>query len=412
MTTAEVRTPAATWRTPLVVILCGCAIAMVAFGPRSALGQFLTPLSQSHGWGRDVFSLAIAVQNLLWGAGQPIAGAIADKYGAPWVLSAGAVMYAAGLILTAYADTAVELHISAGLLIGFALSCSSFSLVIGALGKLVPPQWRMLAFGAGTAAGSFGQFLFSPLARVLIDQVGWQQALVTFGFVVLLILPLSLAMATPRADDPVAGAPAHQTAKQALMEALGHRSYNLLVLGFFTCGFQLAFVTVHLPSYLLDRGLSADVGAITIGVIGLFNIAGSLGAGWLSGIVPKRFVLSGIYATRGAAIVAFILLPATPASAIVFGAVTGLVWLATVPPTNGLVALMFGTRWLSMLAGFAFLSHQIGGFLGVWLGGFVFERTGSYDLVWWLSIGFCIMSALVNLPIVEKPVVRTAMAPA
>jgi MFS family permease len=316
-------------------------------------------------------------------------------------------------MMTAYADTPAGLNFSAGVLIGFALSCSSFSLVIGALGKLVPAEWRMLAFGAGTAAGSFGQFLFSPLARVLIDQVGWQQALVTFGFLVLLILPFSLAMATPRADAPSpGGAPANQTAKQALMEALGHRSYNLLVLGFFTCGFQLAFVTVHLPSYLLDRGLSADVGAITIGVIGLFNIAGSLGAGWLSGRVPKRFVLSAIYFTRGVAILAFILLPATPASAIVFGAVTGLVWLATVPPTNGLVAVMFGTRWLSMLSGFAFLSHQIGGFLGVWLGGFVFERTGSYDLVWWLSIGFCVMSALVNLPIVEKPVMRAVPATA
>jgi MFS family permease len=411
--TVAVPARGATWRTPFVVILCGCTIAMIAFGPRSALGQFLTPLSVSHGWGRDVFSLAIAFQNLLWGAGQPIAGMIADKYGAPWVLGTGALLYAAGLVMMAHADTAVELNISAGLLIGFALSCSSFSLVIGALGKLVPPQHRMLAFGAGTAAGSFGQFLFSPLARVLIDQVGWQNALITFGFVVLLILPLSLAMATPRADEATGeGAPPTQTAKQALMEALGHRSYNLLVLGFFTCGFQLAFVTVHLPSYLLDRGLSADIGAIAIGAIGLFNIFGSLAAGWLSGRMPKRYVLSGIYFTRGMAILAFILLPATPASAITFAAVTGLVWLATVPPTNGLVALMFGTRWLSMLSGFAFLSHQIGGFLGVWLGGFVFERTGSYDLVWWLSIGFCMMSALVNLPIVEKPVARMVPAPA
>ncbi len=414
--TVAVQPPArgATWRTPFVVILCGCAIAMVAFGPRSALGQFLTPLSMTHGWGRDVFSLALAIQNLLWGAGQPVAGMIADKYGAPWVLGAGALLYAAGLVMMAHADTATELNISAGLLIGFALSCSSFSLVIGALGKLVAPQHRMLAFGAGTAAGSFGQFLFSPLARVLIDQVGWQNALVTFGFVVLLILPLSLAMATPRADDASVseGAPATQTARQALMEALGHRSYNLLVLGFFTCGFQLAFVTVHLPAYLLDRGLSADIGAITIAAIGAFNIFGSLGAGWLSGRVPKRYVLSGIYFIRGVAILAFILLPASPASAITFGAVTGLVWLATVPPTNGLVALMFGTRWLSMLAGFAFLRHQIGGFLGVWLGGFVFERTGSYDLVWWLSVCFCMASALVNLPIVEKPVVRMVPQPA
>jgi len=397
----------ASWRTPAVVIGCGCLIAMLSFGPRSSLGQFLSPLSFTHGWGRDIFSLAIAIQNLLWGVGQPLAGGVADRFGTVRVLWAGAVVYALGLALMAYAATPGMLHLSAGVLIGFGLSGCSFNLVIGALGKLVPESWRSLAFGAGTAAGSFGQFLFSPLARGLIDGFGWQAALVTFAAMLLLILPLALVLATPQATAAQAGAPRQQQSfRQALSEAFGHRSYVLLVLGFFTCGFQLAFVTVHLPSYLLDRGLSAEIGAWTVAVIGLFNIVGSLLAGWLGNLMPKRFILSVIYFGRALAVIAFITLPASPAAAMVFGAVTGLLWLSTVPPTSGLVALMFGTRWLAMLFGFAFFSHQVGGFLGVWLGGFAFERTGSYDVVWWLSVIFGVASALINLPIVEKPVAR------
>ena len=412
MTTSE---PALrlTWRTPAVVVGCGCLIAMLSFGPRSAVGQFLTPMSLDFGWGRDVFSFALAIQNLLWGAFQPFAGGVADRYGAVRVLWAGAIAYAAGLALMSQATTPGLLDLSAGVLIGFALSSCSFNLVIGALGKLVPESWRSLAFGAGTAAGSFGQFLFSPLARMLIDWTGWQNTLVIFGGIMLLILPLSLALATPRGGAAAPGVPrAQQSAWQALLEAFGHRSYVLLVIGFFTCGFQLAFVTVHLPAYLLDRGLSADVGAWTIGFIGLFNIFGSILAGWLGNRMPKRFILSAIYFGRALAVVAFITLPASPAAAIVFGAVTGFLWLSTVPPTSSLVALMFGTRWLSMLFGFAFFSHQVGGFLGVLLGGFAYERTGSYDAVWWLSVLFGVLSALINLPIVEKPVVRAAAAPA
>jgi MFS family permease len=400
------------WRTPAIVVGCGCLIALLSFGPRSAIGQFLTPLSLAGNWGRDVFSLAIAIQNLLWGAGQPFAGAIADRYGAPRVLSAGAVIYAIGLVLMAYSTTPAMLHLSAGVLIGFGLSGCSFGLVIGALGKLVPEEWRTFAFGAGTAAGSFGQFLFSPLARALIDTFDWQAALVWFAALTLLILPLSLALATPPAESAATQNVPRQSLQHALFEAFGHRSYVLLVLGFFTCGFQLAFVTTHLPAYLLDRGLSADVGAWTIGVIGLFNIIGSVASGWLGDRMPKRYLLSIIYFARALAVVAFILLPPSPTSAIVFGAVTGLLWLSTVPPTSGLVALMFGTRWLATLFGFAFFSHQVGGFLGVWLGGMLFERVGSYDVVWWLSVFFGVASALINLPIVEKPVERPVPAPA
>ena len=400
-----------TWRTPTVIMFAGCLMAVLSFGPRSALGLFLTPMSQEHGWGRDVFSLAIALQNLLWGIGQPFAGAIADRYGSLRVLSGGALLYVLGLMLMAHAQTPATLQLSAGALLGFGLAGCSFNVVLGAFGKLLPERWRSLAFGAGTAAGSFGQFLFSPLAVVLKDAYGWQTALVMFGGLCLVMLPLSLALATAP-NEPRPGAPVPQPLKHALSEALGHRSYILVVLGFFTCGFQLAFITVHLPAYLVDKGLSAAVGGWTIAVIGLFNIVGSLSSGWLAGRMPKRYILSAIYTVRALAVLAFIAFPITPASAIAFGAVMGLMWLSTVPPTNALIALMFGTRWLTMLAGFAFFSHQVGGFLGVWLGGLAFERTGSYDTVWWLAILFGVLSAVINLPVVEKPVVRMAQAPA
>jgi MFS family permease len=403
-----------TWRTPAVIALCGCLIGMMTFGPRSTLGFFLTPLSQANGWGRDVFALALAVQNLLWGLGQPLAGAIADRYGATRVLSVGALLYAAGLVMMAYATNAALLELSAGLLIGFGLSGCAFTVVLGAFGKLLPEHWRSLAFGAGTAAGSFGQFLYSPVAVMLMGVVGWQETLVIFGLSLLIVLPLSLALATGRSAVPTVPAAARpaQSLRQALAEAFGHRSYVLLVLGFFTCGFQLAFVTVHLPSYLIDRGLSNQVGGWTLAIIGIFNIIGSLSAGWLGDRMPKRYILSAIYFGRALAIIAFISLPASPLATYAFGAVTGLLWLSTVPPTSALVALMFGTRWLTMLFGFAFFSHQVGGFLGVWLGGLAFENTGSYNSVWWLSVLFGLLSAVINLPIVEKPVVRPAAAAA
>ncbi|MEA2906555.1 MAG: hypothetical protein QOI12_3942 [Alphaproteobacteria bacterium] len=412
MTSTDSSARSYTWRTPVVMVLCGCCIAMLSFGPRSSLGFFLTPLSSANGWGRDVFALALAIQNLLWGIGQPFAGAIADKYGAPRVLSGGVLLYALGLYLTAYATTPGLLYISAGVLIGFGLSGCAVPMVIGALGKLLPESWRTLAFGAATAAGSFGQFLFSPLAVSLMGEYGWQATLVVFSSVMLLVVPLSLILMAPKRPSgaPAAAAPA-QSVRQALVEAFGHRSYVLLVLGFFTCGFQLAFVTVHLPSYLIDRGLSVAVGGWTLAVIGLFNIVGSLGSGYLATFMPKRYILSFIYFARALSVLAFISLPASPAVTLIYGAVTGILWLSTVPPTSGLVAVMFGTRWLTMLFGFAFFSHQVGGFLGVWLGGIAFERTGSYDLIWWLSILFGVLSALINLPIVEKPVQRLAPAP-
>jgi MFS family permease len=410
MTTRNTSPSRKSWRPlPSVIIICGCLVAILSFGPRSALGFFLTPMSQENGWGRDVFSLALAMQNLLWGAAQPFAGAFADRYGALRVISGGGILYGLGLLLMAHSHSPAMLELSAGALIGFGLAGCSFNIVLAAFGKLLPEQWRSLAFGAGTAAGSFGQFLFSPLAVALKDAFGWQGALLTFAVLTMAMLPLSLALATPR-NVATSGAVPSQTLTQALSEALWHRSYLLLVLGFFTCGFQLAFITIHMPAYLLDRGLSSSVGGWTVGVIGLFNIIGSLGSGWLGARLPKRYILSVIYLIRAFAVLAFISFPVTPASAMMFGAVMGLMWLSTVPPTNGLIAMMFGTRWLAMLAGFAFFSHQVGGFLGVLIGGIAYERTGSYDVVWWLSILFGVLSAVVNLPIVEKPVERLAPA--
>ena len=396
------------WRTPALVIGFGSLIALIAFGPRSTLGFFLGPLSNANHWGRDVFAFALALQNLLWGVGQPLGGIIADRFGSVRVLCGGALLYALGLVLMAHATTAPMLDLSAGILIGFGLAGCSFPVVLAALGKIVPLQYRSRAFGFGTAAGSFGQFLYSPVAVALMDTFGWQQTLLIFAVSMLAVLPLSLALATP----PEARHGESQSLRQALGEAFAHRSYVLLVLGFFTCGFQLQFITVHLPSYLVDRGLSAQVGGWTIATIGLFNIVGSVTAGWLGDRLPKRYLLSFIYLFRAAAILAFISFPVTPVTCVVFGGAMGLMWLSTVPPTNGIIAVMFGTRWLATLAGFAFFSHQVGGFLGVWLGGLVFDRTGSYNAVWWLAILFGVLSALINMPIVEKPVARAAAVPA
>ena len=397
---------------PQAVVLAGCAIALISFGPRAAAGLFQVPMTSEYGWGRDVFGLALAIQNLCWGMGQPFAGAIADRFGAVRVFCAGGLLYALGLVLMSYGTTPVLVHLGAGVLVGFGLSGCSGNLVISVFGKLLPESWRPMAFGASTAAGSLGQFLFLPTASVLIDTVGWHQTLVGFAVIVLVILPLSLALATPPAEAKAAAGPA-QSIPQALAEAFRHRSYVLLVLGFFTCGFQLAFITVHLPAYLKDGGLSTAVGGWTLAAIGLCNAVGSLGAGWLTGRMSRRWLLAWIYLGRSLAITVFILLPLTPVTAIGFGAAMGFLWLSTVPPTSALVMLMFGTRYMAMLFGFAFFSHQVGGFLGVYLGGVLYEMNGSYDLVWWLSVALGLASAAINLPIREERVVREpALAPA
>jgi len=410
--TPQSATAPGAWRTPALVIGAGCLVALIAFGPRSTMGFFLTPLSNANHWGRDVFAFALALQNLLWGTAQPFGGMIADRFGTARVVCVGALLYGTGLALMAYSTSAPMLDASAGVFLGFGLAGCSFPVILAAFGKILPKEWRSVAFGFGTAAGSFGQFLYSPIAVALMDRFGWQQTLVIFAATLLTVLPLSLVLATPPGDSTKEAAAPQQSLWQALREAFAHRSYVLLVIGFFTCGFQLAFITVHMPSYLVDRGLSAQVGGWTIATIGLFNIIGSVSAGWLADRMPKRYLLSFIYFGRAAAIFAFILFPVTWVTCLAFGASMGLLWLSTVPPTNGIIMLMFGTRWLATLSGFAFFSHQVGGFLGVWLGGLVFDRTGSYNVVWWLAILFGVLSALINMPIVEKPVPRVAMAAA
>lgn len=397
---------------PEIILVCGCLCAIITFGPRSAVGLFQIPMSQDYGWSREVFSLAIAIQNLLWGVGQPFAGAVADRFGTVRVLMVGTLLYAAGQVVMAYAVTPGVMTLGMGVLVGFGLSGASFNLVLGAFGKLLPQSWRGMALGAGTAAGSLGQFLFPPVGSMLIESFGWQQTALIFSGVLLLVIPLSVTLATRGTRSEPAKAEPAQSIPQALGEAFRHRSYNLLIIGFFTCGFHLAFITTHMPAYLRDLGLPVWVGGWTLAVIGLANAVGSLSSGWLCSRMPKRYILSGIYLGRSIAILIFIMLPPSPANAIGFGAAMGLLWLSTIPPTSSLIAQMFGTRYMSMLYGFAFFSHQVGGFLGVFLGGILYENTGSYMIIWWLSIAFGIISALINLPIRENAVVRMQPATA
>lgn len=396
---------------PALIVICGSLIGLLTFGPRASIGLFQLPMTSEFGWGRDVFSFAIAIQNLLWGIGQPFAGALADRFGTIRMIMLGGLLYAVGLVLMAFGSTQTTITLGAGVMIGLGLSGASFNLILGAFGKLLPEQWRGLAFGAGTAAGSFGQFLFPPIGAALIDTFGWHQTLLVFAFTMLAVLPLSIPLST-RALSKINTSGPTQSIKQALSEAFQHKSYLLLVLGFFTCGFQLAFITAHMPAYLKDIGMPAWVGGWTLAIIGLANAVGSLTAGWLTTRMPKRYILSIIYFGRSLAVIAFIIIPASPTTAMIFGFVMGLLWLSTVPPTSALIALMFGTRYLAMLYGFAFFSHQVGGFLGVWLGGILYESSGSYQIVWWLSVALGVASAAINLPIKEKAVIRTSEQPA
>ena len=389
---------------PEIIILAACAMSMLTFGPRASSGNFQLPILSAYGWGSDTFSFALAIQNLLWGLGQPFAGALADRFGSLRVLSGGAILYAAGCAFMAVADTPTTFTLAAGVMIGFGLSGCAMSLVVGALAKLLPDSKRSMGFGLVTAAGSFGQFLFSPLSGAMIQTVGWQETTIGFGILMLLILPLSMFVASaPIRKDPNVQ---QQSLGEALREAFAHRSYILVVLGFFTCGFQLAFITVHFQKYVVEAGLSPQVGYWAFALVGLFNIMGSLSSGWLANRVPRRYILSAIYFGRSVVTLIFILTPPSAMSAYIFGALSGLLWLSTVPPTSAIIGQMFGTRYFAMLYGFAFFSHQVGGFMGVLLGGVLREQTGSYEIVWFLSIALGVASALINLPVVEKPVVR------
>jgi len=394
-----------TWRTPILIIFAGCLISAIGFGTRAGFGLWLDPMSKSLGWGREVFSLAVAIQVLVWGAAQPFAGLLADKYGNARVLSLGAVLYAVAIYLMANSDTPTMLNLSAGLLLGVGLAGASFSIVLAAFGRLVPEERRSMALGIGTAAGSMGQFLIVPISQSLISSFDWQTALIIMSFFPLIIIPLSTVLAGKVVHT---GTGPDQSIGAAIREASSHSGYILLVLGFFVCGFHVTFIQVHLPPYITDAGLDAGLAAWAIAFIGLFNIAGSLAAGLLGGKYSKKYLLSSLYITRAVAIAIYIMVPLTQTTTLVFAAVMGILWLSTVPLTSGLVAQIFGPRYMGMLFGFVFFSHQVGAFLGVWLGGKLFDSTGSYDVVWWLAVALGIVAALIHFPINEKRVDRLA----
>jgi len=397
---------------PWLIIICGCLIAALTFGPRSAMGFFQLPMLAEKGWDRTTFGLAMALQNLFWGLGLPFFGAIADRYGTWRVLTLGGFIYAAGLYLMATADSPTMLHIGGGVLVGLGVAAGSFSIVLAAFARHTPPEKRSIVFGIGTAAGSAGMFIFAPISQGFIDAYGWSDSLLIMAVMMLAIPVLAAPLRGSSHNASAASQAAQQTVGAALSEAFAHRSYMLLVSGFFVCGFQVAFITAHFPAYIGDLGIDARYAVIALALIGFFNIIGSLGAGVIGQSYSKPKFLAWIYIGRSVAVTAFLLLPQTPASVIVFAIVIGLLWLSTVPPTNGLVAIMFGTRHLGMLGGIVFLSHQIGSFLGVWLGGYLYDQFGSYDPVWWLGVALGIFAAIVHWPIQEKPVERLRLAPA
>jgi predicted MFS family arabinose efflux permease len=396
------------WRRPSIVIASGCAIAIVTFGVRTSFGLFTAPLADLHGWDRETFALAIAVQNLLWGVGQPFAGAIADRYGAGRVLAVGGAVYALGVALMSQATTPAGLVLSGGVLVGLGLSGGSFTIVIAAFARLVREDRRSWAMGLATAAGSMGQFLFAPLGQGFISAYGPATALLALSAFVALVPILAVAL-TGRGEEAQDGEP-ELSSRAALRAAIAHPSYVLLTCGFFVCGFHIAFISTHLPPYLTDLGFSRNLAAWTLALIGLFNVIGAYSAGILGGTYPRRLLLSAIYLGRGVAFTLFVLIPASTATVLLFGAVIGLLWLSTVPLTSGLVALMFGTRHVGMLFGVVFLSHQIGAFIGALLGGAVYDRTGSYDLMWVLCILLSVGAAIVHLPIRERRALQPSVA--
>ncbi len=386
------------------VLLCGALIITVAMGIRHGFGLWLQPVTLERGWTRETFAFALAVQNLAWGLASPLAGAIADRFGALRVLVVCGLLYALGLVGMALASSGLAFNASAGVLIGMAQAGTTYAVIYGVIARQVAPARRSWAMGVVAAAGSFGQFLMVPVEGGLIAWLGWQGALLALACLALAILPLALGLREP--PHPPAPAEAPQGVGAAVREAFGYRSFQLLTAGYFVCGFQVVFIGVHLPSYLKDQGLGAEVGTAALALIGLFNVFGTYAAGALGQRLAKRHILTAIYALRALAIAIFVTAPLTPGSVYVFSAVMGLLWLSTVPPTNAVVAQIFGVRHMSMLGGFVFLSHQVGSFLGVWLGGLLYDRSGSYDVVWWIAVALGVFAALINMPVRETAIER------
>lgn len=396
------------WRTPVVVIVTGCVIAAVGYGARSTFGLFLPPMTAAQDWSRETFALALAIQNLMWGIGMPVAGAIADRYGPRYVLCAGAVIYALGTWGMASSSSGIALQMTAGVLVGTGIAFSSFSLVLAAMARTVGPERRSLALGLGTAASSLGQVLLSPIGQGFITAVGWYPALLAIAALTLVIIPLAFLL--PNATAGKATPVTDQTLGEALSEARTHRGYLLLTSGFFVCGFQISFMTVHFPAFVQDLGLAPSVGALSLSLIGAFNIIGSFGSGAFGQRWSKKRGLTGIYALRAVAISLMLLAPKTDLTIYLFAGVMGILWLSTVPLTTGIVEQVFGVRYLATLFGIVFLSHQVGSFIGVWLGGFLHDRTGSYDAVWWLGVALGVAAAIIHMPIDERPLGRLRRA--
>lgn len=393
------------------VLACGAAIVTLSMGIRHGFGLWLLPITQEMGWTRQSFALAIAIQNLSWGLIGIFAGMVADRFGAFRVLIGGAVLYGLGLAGMALSPTPTLFALTAGVLIGAAQAGTTYAVIYGVLGRQIAPEKRSWAMGVAAAAGSFGQFLMVPVEGWLIAGLGWQQALLVLSMAVLLIVPLAFGLREPGFQG-VAPVKREQTILQALGEAFRYPSFNLLMAGYFVCGFQVVFIGVHMPSYLKDHGLSPQVASYALALIGLFNVLGTYVAGTLGQRLPKRFILAFIYFARAAAITVFLIVPLSPLSVYVFSAVMGTLWLSTIPPTNATIAQIFGVQHLSMLGGFVFFSHQIGSFLGVWLGGYLYDATGNYDIVWYIAIGLGVFAGLVNLPVKESPIQRSAPQPA
>lgn len=392
------------------VLICGALIVTLSMGIRHGFGLWLQPITQEQGWTRQAFSLALAVQNLSWGVFGVFAGMLADKFGALRVMVAGAVFYALGLAGMALSQTPLMFALTTGVLIGAAQAGTTYAVIYGVIGRQIPAERRSWAMGVAAAAGSFGQFLMVPVEGQLIARLGWQTALLVLAAMVLLIVPLAFSLREPRLA--AASGKREQTILQAVQEAFKYPSFVMLMAGYFVCGFQVVFIGVHMPSYLRDKGLSPEVASYALALIGLFNVFGTYAAGALGARLAKRKLLAGIYLGRALAIALFLLAPLSPLSVYVFAAVIGFLWLSTVPLTSGIVAQIFGVAHLSMLGGFVFLSHQIGSFLGVWLGGYLYDRLGSYDLVWYIAIALGVMAALINLPVRESAIPRQRIQPA
>jgi MFS family permease len=397
------------WRTPLLVIVAGCLIALFGFGIRSGLGLFLEPMTVARGWTRETFGFALALQNLFWGLGLPVAGALADRYGAMRVIMVGAVVYALGLYGMSLAQTPFSLNMFAGVLSGVGIAFSAFTLALAAMVRVVGTEKRSFILGLGTASGSLGQVIFSPVSQGFIQHAGWSNTLVGLALVALAMIPLAFILPGIARNDASASTQheqAKQSLKEAVTEAFAHRGFVLLTTGFFVCGFHVAFITVHFPAYVKDLGLDPAIGAYSLALIGLFNIVGSFGSGLVGQRYSKKMSLSTIYFLRSVVILALLLLPKTPLVILTFAAVMGILWLSTVPLTTGIIAQVFGVQYMATLFGIVFLSHQIGSFVGVWLGGLLYDQTGSYNGMWWAGVFFGVIAAILHMPINEKPLAR------